>query len=193
MAVKLIPMTCPNCKASIEIDGTKDFCFCTYCGTKILVNDDSTRTININHHYTETDEAKIEEIKSKERIHARELWSKDSYKKSANRSFIIMAIFCVVGFLVLGIHGAIEDKKQTNHFEQLSQEILVDIENGDYSSAKLKANQIQYTANFKSGEKEKWDEVRETLLEEIAKAENGGELPKESLGDKISNVFKKDE
>lgn len=197
MAVKLVPMTCPNCKATIEIDTTKDFCFCTYCGTKILVNDDSTRTVNINakidHRYTERNETEIERIKSNERADIRKFKAKENDNKSSLIIFIVMAALVVIGGVYLGLSGSKAHKEQVAHFEQLSQEIAQDIEDGNYAEARLKANQIHYTANYRSGEEEKWDEVRETLLEEIAKAENGGELPKETLGDKISNIFKKDE
>lgn len=46
--VKMIPLVCPNCGAKLDIkDGTQT-CFCTYCGTKILVNDSNIKTINKN-------------------------------------------------------------------------------------------------------------------------------------------------
>ena len=31
-----IPMICPQCGAQIEIDDSRDFGFCSYCGTKIV-------------------------------------------------------------------------------------------------------------------------------------------------------------
>ena len=193
MAVKLVPMTCPNCKASIEVDTTKDFCFCTYCGTKIFINDDSTKTININtninHQYIERDEARIKEADAHEKIELAKLNSNNKQKKTA---IIIGALLILISIVVFSI-VKMNDTKQNRYFEQLSQEVLTDIENGNYSSARLKANQIHYTADWSAESETKWDAVRETLLEEIAKAENGGELPKESLGDKISNLFNKDE
>lgn len=61
--VKMIPMICPKCGASLEVkDGTSQ-CFCTYCGTKILIKDDSVKTININK--TEYDKTKVEMMKLK--------------------------------------------------------------------------------------------------------------------------------
>lgn len=41
MAVKLIAMTCPSCGAKLDVPADKKVCFCTYCGTKILVDDGS--------------------------------------------------------------------------------------------------------------------------------------------------------
>ena len=31
-----IKLTCPNCGADIQLDETKEYGFCTYCGTKIM-------------------------------------------------------------------------------------------------------------------------------------------------------------
>lgn len=46
--VKMIPLVCHNCGAKLDIkDGTQT-CFCTYCGTKILVNNSNIKTINKN-------------------------------------------------------------------------------------------------------------------------------------------------
>lgn len=32
-------ISCPNCGASMEIQETRDFAYCTFCGTKIVVNE----------------------------------------------------------------------------------------------------------------------------------------------------------
>lgn len=63
--VKMISMTCPKCGANLDVkDGTKE-CFCTYCGTKILINDDCNKTYtkNINVNQTSYDRTEIEKIK----------------------------------------------------------------------------------------------------------------------------------
>lgn len=182
MAIKMIPVTCPRCNASIDVDANRDYCFCTYCGTKILMEDDSIKTINLNYHYTKTDEAKIEKTKSNERIRLRELQSMDAEKKWVGIAYLaIMAIL----FIYLATYHYIEDRRQTQQLEQLSQEIVVDIQNGNYSEARLKANQIHYTADS-SEKKKKWDEVRKSILKEISEAENGGV---ESFGDMLNRIF----
>lgn len=42
----LIEMKCPNCGASLDFDNTKEFVFCSHCGTKIANIDEN---INVNH------------------------------------------------------------------------------------------------------------------------------------------------
>ena len=61
MAITLVPMVCPQCGASIDVPVDKDECFCTYCGTKILINNENVRTININKTTRTIDDAKIAE------------------------------------------------------------------------------------------------------------------------------------
>ena len=47
----------------MDVPVDKDMCYCVACGTKILINDDSIRTININQRVT--DEARIAEAQAK--------------------------------------------------------------------------------------------------------------------------------
>ena len=41
--MKLIRLTCANCGAEMEMDADRKQAFCTYCGTKLFVNDESTK------------------------------------------------------------------------------------------------------------------------------------------------------
>ena len=65
MAITLVPMICPQCHATIEVPVEKSECFCTHCGTRILIDNDNVKTININQRIT--DDARIEEAKSRSR------------------------------------------------------------------------------------------------------------------------------
>lgn len=71
MAITLVPMVCPQCGAQIDVPVEKDECFCMYCGTKILINNDNVKNININQHIV--DEARIEEAKRKSDLSGRQL------------------------------------------------------------------------------------------------------------------------
>jgi len=35
----LIALTCPNCQANIDLDDSREFGFCSYCGTKLIMQD----------------------------------------------------------------------------------------------------------------------------------------------------------
>lgn len=49
--MKIIALKCPNCNANIELNRDKEFGFCNYCGTKIMIADAVQKvsgTVNIN-------------------------------------------------------------------------------------------------------------------------------------------------
>lgn len=35
----MLQLKCPNCGADIALDDTRDFGFCSYCGTKVLLDE----------------------------------------------------------------------------------------------------------------------------------------------------------
>lgn len=61
ITMKLIKMTCPNCNAELEVDADRKQAFCQYCGTKLLIDDE---TINVNYRYI--DEARVMEAQMKQ-------------------------------------------------------------------------------------------------------------------------------
>ena len=39
--MKLVNTNCPNCGANLQVDEDRTFCYCEYCGSKILIDDDN--------------------------------------------------------------------------------------------------------------------------------------------------------
>ncbi len=39
----LVALKCPNCGGSLDLDDSRDFAFCQYCGTKILIQEEIGR------------------------------------------------------------------------------------------------------------------------------------------------------
>ena len=54
--INLIKLQCPNCSANLEVRDDAKFCFCTYCGTKIMLANEN------EHIYRIVDEARIKEV-----------------------------------------------------------------------------------------------------------------------------------
>lgn len=107
MSTKMIPLICPRCGANIEIaEGTK-VCYCTYCGTKMVLDDDSqTININYNYNYTKNDIARVKEaeykFKESERAHQeKEITSNNDFK-----TIVACLIFGGIMILLLFIGGA---------------------------------------------------------------------------------------
>ena len=70
--MKLINLRCKNCGAELQIDPERKQAFCAYCGTKLLLDDES---INVTNRFV--DEARVKEaevrLKELEYEHEREL------------------------------------------------------------------------------------------------------------------------
>lgn len=90
--MKTVKLTCQNCGANIEM--VDKIAFCSYCGTKLMIDDES-RTITHNHIHTERDEARIRENETKERIRLKELENEEKQKKRDN-----MIIYFAFGILI---------------------------------------------------------------------------------------------
>lgn len=94
--MKLISLTCPNCNANLDdIDSSRPFCYCQYCGTKIALDDGTIR--KETHIY---DEAKIKETESSERVKMREIDVEREHSKQMNAILKYVLIFAAMLFVV---------------------------------------------------------------------------------------------
>lgn len=46
--ITMLNLKCPNCGGELQVQSDREFCFCQYCGTKILLSDENKKTINLN-------------------------------------------------------------------------------------------------------------------------------------------------
>lgn len=96
--MKLISLTSPNCNANLDnIDPSRPFCYCQYCGTKIALDDGTIR--KETHIY---DEAKIKETESSERVKMREMDLEREHSKQMNEILKYVLIFAAV-LLAIGL------------------------------------------------------------------------------------------
>lgn len=106
--MKLISLKCPECKADLNIEEGRKMCYCQYCGTRILIDDNSsTRT------YRKIDEARIKEAEVDKAIRLKELeieqMKLQNEERTRNRtrkfmmtmgiSSFILAIFLFISFV----------------------------------------------------------------------------------------------
>ena len=95
---------CPNCNAHISLDDSRDFGFCQYCGTKIMLDDyRSTHRVvdEARIHETETDriirlkELELEE-KKREREHKEQKWIMIGWAFAGGVAFLIIMIMAIL-------------------------------------------------------------------------------------------------
>ena len=102
--VDLVSLVCPACGSSFHIQEGQKSCFCSYCGTQILV-DDGSKTYTYVH--KTVDEARIREADLTEllelkRMEAEEKKRQDK-KKTAKTLALTGAIILGVGVLLMNI------------------------------------------------------------------------------------------
>lgn len=83
--VKMIATKCPTCGAQLEVKEDTKVCFCTYCGTKMLLDDGNT-----THTERIIDEARIAEAKANE---------------TNNKTAVMIFALMILMFAVMGIIG----------------------------------------------------------------------------------------
>ena len=110
MAVKFISVKCPDCGASLDIEEGRSQVFCTYCGAKVLINNENEyvyRHIDeagIKHAETERIvELKRMELAEKKRI------ANEKRKSTKIKLSVLLGILAIVtlgiGFTVDGAFG----------------------------------------------------------------------------------------
>ena len=183
MAIKMVSLKCPNCNSNVMVEKGRKSCFCTYCGAQLFLDDGSVNiNINHNHNYTyrSIDETGIRKAELEADLQKRKLNKEDREDKLRHMGIVfwtaVLLLICLGGpaaLLLFPSDSEKQHKRQVAEFEQLVQEIEVDIENKDYDSARIKANRIHYTANWSDDAKERWDAVREDTLALIDELQYG--------------------
>lgn len=93
--IDLIKLQCPNCSANLEVDKSLEQCFCTYCGTKILIQNSNKAS------FTYVDQAALAAEENKKR--ALELEEKKRVEDLKRAKKVL--IYYAYGILALFIAG----------------------------------------------------------------------------------------
>lgn len=68
--MRVVPLTCPKCDASLDMENDNSVRFCKYCGVPIYFDDGTRVKVKVNHFI---DEAKLQKVFSKERLKKAEM------------------------------------------------------------------------------------------------------------------------
>lgn len=167
-------LKCPNCDGNLEVEDSLDTFFCQYCGYKIIIDgqSDAAYRAKVRIKGMEHDEQMADKKYKHERY---KIDQKNKHEHSKIKVGIIIAVACVVGYLVLfgGYFGSLERNsiKQEEELQQLVDDIMIDIDNEDFGTAYIKAQSIKYTADWSSDIEDKWDNTRKEVINQIIEAE----------------------
>ena len=95
MAIQLLSMKCPSCGANLEAEKGREYMFCSYCGTKILINNDN------EYIYRNIDEARIRESENELEIRLRELELEEK-ENAKNHKLVTIAYGVSLVFVIIG-------------------------------------------------------------------------------------------
>jgi len=111
-----------------------------------------------------------------------------------NKSWIgktaLFVVFFAILFLmpsIMFLPQEIKHKSLDNKLESLVEQVEQSIYNEEWQAARIKANQIIMDDNWSTESKEKWNSVRESLIEEIEEAQGKAE-GKLTVGYKSQNL-----
>lgn len=94
--MKIIPVACPKCGASFEIEEGRNKCFCQYCGTQIVIDDGSRSITNTQ---IIRDEARIKEAETELEKKRIEIEIKEAKLRMALMKIRVVAIvICALSF-----------------------------------------------------------------------------------------------
>ena len=100
--MKLIKLTCSNCGAQLELDADRRQAFCTYCGEKLLLDDESIHITN-----RIIDEARLKEaevrLRELEYAHEREIREETVRKEQRKAYHLSIAVFLGALFITVSM------------------------------------------------------------------------------------------
>ena len=180
-------VTCPSCGATLDVDDGIDTFFCKYCGTKVILQNQSKATIKAKETVKKLEHKEVMTDKVMEHLNTRaerKAEEKRRQKDSSDKAMLYLLIFTALFFGLMYFKKSQENraiKIEDASLQAIVEQIQMDIENDDYDSALIKANGLYFTEDS-SENKKKWNNTREALIEHIE------ELKKSSEAVDVQNI-----
>lgn len=101
MAIKFISVKCPECGATLDVEEGRQQLFCSYCGTKVMVQNDNEFI------YRHIDEAKLKQAETDRMVELRRLEMAEKKRverqKIKKLKIVISIILGIVGLLAFAV------------------------------------------------------------------------------------------
>ena len=104
MAIEFIPVVCPKCGADLNIEKGRSEAYCTYCGTKMLLNNEN------EHIYRHIDEAGVKQAETDRMVKMRQLEIEEK-ENERRRSLIQIWIVSTIVLTIVGVIGMVIDNE----------------------------------------------------------------------------------
>lgn len=78
--INFISVKCPDCSADLSIEEGRNMAFCTYCGAKVLINNEN------EHIYRHIDEAEIKKAETDHIVQMKKLEMADDQRQTSKKN-----------------------------------------------------------------------------------------------------------
>jgi DNA-directed RNA polymerase subunit RPC12/RpoP len=192
--MKLVSLTCHNCRAQLDIDLDNLQAKCPYCGAKLMIELERMEEFLTEREKTRRTILREQE-KTKRMGMAYENAEKESKRESRGATFaLIMSIVLMVG--IFGYLDYSERQAEKKHEEsvrtlkQIENEIDNAITNNDYETARLATNKLYCDDSFSKDEKETWEKKRNDYIDLIEELEENYISPEDIFLPESSSHYK---
>ena len=174
------PCVCPKCGANLMAESGIDTFYCQYCGTKILLQNETNLKTRFGMKKLEHAEKMVDKVVGYfDRRREQKAIEEEKKRKENNRDlriiFVISIAIMIAIFFSLNNKGK-ESKAQEAELQKIVEQIQTDISNGDFDAAYVKASALNYTSGYSSTVEKKWDDTRESLITIINDLRNKSEI-----------------
>ena len=100
--MKVVDIKCPGCGAELHISGDRTECFCEYCGSKILLDDEAVKNVTVIRDEAKLRELQLEEERikeAKEKLEEYKRLNEELRSKRKTRDIVLISVW--IGALVL--------------------------------------------------------------------------------------------
>ena len=174
--MELKSLSCPNCGAILTTEDGVDIFYCKYCGHRIILDGQSDAAYEAK--------VRVKHMEHKERMqerrYAQERYRMEKDEEESRKGFpvLLISLFFLAMAIVIPMIFLFsinnEVKQQEQKLQAIVDEIMVDIQNEDFSSAYVKANSLYWEESGSSSDKDKkakWDSTRKEVIQQIQNAE----------------------
>lgn len=102
MAIQFLSISCPECGANLSVEEGRQQFYCTYCGAKVMMSNESEKIIR------QIDEARIKEAETERMVKMKKLEMSENTTWAKKPVLIMWMILIVFLFVMSGI-GFIKD------------------------------------------------------------------------------------
>ena len=182
-----VPYVCPKCGANLIVESGIDTFFCQYCGSKILLQNETNLKTRLGMKKIEHAEKMVDKVVGYfDRRREQKAIEEEKKRKENNRDLriiLLISIAIMIGIFLSLNNKSKESKAQEAELQTMVEQIQIDITNGDFDAAYVKASALNYTSGYSTTVEKKWDDTRESLITLINQLRNV-ENPNGNMTDK---------